>query len=230
MIDPDGGFEPPVNPIPPAIILLTLAIVLVEGALSLAEAGVVGGPRGLGWRLAALQDYGFSPAVLDWMITRSDYTLDLLRRFVTYPFVHGSFTQALFAGALLLALGKFVGDVFRTPATLVLFFGSTIGGALVFGLIASGTSPLFSAFTPIYGLIGAYTYVVWLSLGQSGQNQLKAFQLIGFLLGIQLVFGLIFGAGQMWIAELSGFVIGFGLSVLLAPGGWSALLAKLRQR
>lgn len=230
MIDPNGGFEPPVNPIPPVIILLTLMIALVEGTMTLAEAGFVGGPRGLGWRLAALQDYGFSPAVLDWIMTRGDYSFDLIKRFVTYPFIHGSFTQALFAGALLLALGKFVGDVFRTLPTLIVFFGSAIGGALVFGVLAGGTSPLFSAFTPLYGMIGAYTYVVWLSLGQSGQNQLKAFQMIGFLLGIQLVFGLIFGAGQMWIAEVAGFVFGFGLSVVCAPGGWTALLAKLRTR
>lgn len=230
MMNPDNGFEPPVNPIPPVVILLTLVIVIVEGAMSLAEAGVVGGARGIGWRMAALQDYGFSPAVLDWMIARGDFSLDLLKRFVTYPFIHGSFTQALFAAALLLALGKFVGDVFRTIPTLIIFFGSTICGALVFGVFAGSTSLLFSAFTPIYGMIGAYTYVIWLRLGHSGQNQMKAFQLIGFLLGIQLVFGLIFGGGQMWIAEITGFASGFVLSLVCVPGGWAALLTKLRTR
>jgi membrane associated rhomboid family serine protease len=50
------------------------------------------------------------------------------------------------------------------------------------------------------------------------------------LLALQLGFGLIFGAGQSWIAELSGFVAGFVLAVPLAPGGWTMLLARMRQR
>jgi len=226
--DPD--FEPPVNPIAPVIILLVLAMVLVEGALSLAEAGIVGGRTGIGWRIGALQDYGISPLVLDVMVTRSDYSFDLLRRFVTYPFVHGDFTHALFCMALLLALGKFVGDTFGSLKTLAVFVGSAVFGGLVFCLLARDSSALFGGYPPVFGLIGAYTYILWLTLGTAGKNQLAAFRLIGFLLALQLVFGLLFGSGQSWIAELAGFVFGFGLATLLVPGGWAALLGRLRQR
>ncbi|MEL6572058.1 MAG: rhomboid family intramembrane serine protease [Pseudomonadota bacterium] len=232
MIDPDrdGGFEPPVNPIPPLIILLTLVIVLVEGAFSLAEAGVVGGRTGIGWRIAALNDYGLNPQVWQVMLTRGVGDVDLLVRFAAYPFVHASFTQALFGAALLLALGKFVGEAFGGVATLVFFFGGTIFGAVVFCLLAPPTSPLFGAFTPIYALIGAYTYQIWLRLGHMGENQMRAFTLIGFLLGIQLVFGVLFGGGHMWIAELAAFVFGFAAATVLVPGGWAALLERLRER
>ncbi len=219
-----------VNPIPPVIIVLCLIVVGVELVLSAATAGFIGGPLGVGWRLMAMQDYAYSPAGLDRVVSVGDVSFDVIKRFVTYGFVHASFTQALFAAALLLALGKFVGDVFQTGAVLLVFFGSLVFGAIVFGLFVGGTIPLLGIFPAIYGLIGAYTYIIWLRMGQTGENQLQAFRLIGFLLALQLVFGLIFGSSPVWIAELAGFVFGFGISTVAAPGGWAALLVKLRER
>lgn len=219
-----------VNPIPPVVIVLCLIVVGVELILSAGAAGFVGGPLAIGWRLAAMQDYGFSPVVLDRMIEVSDFSFNIVKRFVTYGFVHAGFTQALFAAALLLALGKFVGDVFRATSVLIIFFGALISGAVMFGAFVGGSSPLLGIYPAIYGLIGAYTYIIWLRLGEDGGNQLHAFRLIGFLLAIQLLFGLFFGNSPVWIAELAGFAFGFGISALVAPGGWSAFLVKLRKR
>ena len=79
------------------------------------------------------------------------------------------------------------------------------------------------------GLIGGFTYLLWLRLGQLGAQQVRAFSLIGMLLGVQLVFGLIFGGSLDWVADLAGFVTGFLLSIVLVPGGWARLLARLRR-
>lgn len=222
--------ENPVNPISPVILALCLIAVAVELVLSAGHYRIMGGAEGIGWRLAALQDYGFAPGVLDWIVTRGDVSFGLLKRFVTYAFVQPDFTSALFGIALLLALGKFVGDVFHPAAVVILFVLTTAGGAVVYALLTTTEFPLLGLFPPVYGLIGAYTYVVWLTLGRTGQNQLAAFRLIGFLLGLQLMFGLIFGGGQSWIAELAAFVIGFAASTVLAPGGWTALLHRMRAR
>ncbi len=46
MQDPD--FHPPVNPLPPVVILLFLAIAGIEAGLSLGEAGMIGGPGAIG--------------------------------------------------------------------------------------------------------------------------------------------------------------------------------------
>lgn len=221
--------QSPFNTIPPVVIALFAVLMGIEIVLTMAQQGFIGGPAGLGWRVAAIGDYGFSPAVWD-EVVRGNWSVDILRRFVTYPFVHGSFTHALFAAVLFLALGKFVGEILNPLAVLGIFLFSTIAGAVVYGIIVSRNIALFGAYPPVYGLIGAYTYILWLRLGQLGQNQLLAFRMIGFLLALQLLFGLLFGGQPTWIADVAGFAAGLGLSVLVAPGGWSSFLARMRNR
>lgn len=220
--------ERPINDLPVVIVGLCLIAVAVELMLSAASAGVLGGPGGIGWRVQFVQEFSFVPGVIDAM-KAGDYGLGLLRRFVTYAFIHDGMTHMLFAGALLLALGKFVGDVFSTVNTLILFLITTVFGALIYGTLVTNNYPLMGLYPPVYGFIGAYTYIVWVRLGVMGESQIKAFQLIGFLLGLQLVFGLLFGSNPTWIAELSAFFVGFAASTVLAPGGWAAFLAKMRR-
>lgn len=220
--------QSPFNPIPPVVIVLCAIIIGVEALLSLGARGLIGGPQAIGWRLGAIQSYAFSPEILQWMIANGRWPQDQLLRFVTYPFVHGNFTHALFAGAMVLALGKFVGEVFRSWAVLVVFFGATMGGALVYGLLVSTSLPLIGAFPGVYGLIGGFTYLLWLQLGQEGGPQIRAFVLIAFLMGIQLVFGILFGGGLDWIADLAGFCWGFALSFVVSPGGFARLRGRLR--
>ena len=222
--------ESPINALPPLIIVLTLLIVGIEAVLQLANQGIVGGPRGVGWRISAIEQYGFSSAVLDRVLINNDYSFNMLKRFVTYPFINGQLTQVAFCAALTLALGKFTAEYYGSLKVLALYLVSSICGAIVFGLVVESRVPLYGGFPPVYGLIGAYTYALWLRLGKAGENQLLAFRLIGFLLLIQLIFGLFFGTGNQWIAELSGFAAGFLLSIILAPGGWTTLLNRMRQR
>ena len=56
---------------------------------------------------------------------------------------------------------------------------------------------------------------MWLKLGQMGAQQYRAFTLIGFLMGIQLFFGLVFGGNGDWLADVGGFAFGFVLSFFL---------------
>ena len=222
--------EMPVNPLPPVVIALFVAIMLIEAVLSLASQGLIGGAQGVGWRINAVQDYAFSPAVWEQVVERGDWSFDVIKRFVTYPFIHANFTHAVFGAALLLALGKFVGDVFHPLSVLAVFVVSSIVGAVVFGITVQVNLPLIGVYPAVYGMIGAFTYLMWLRLGQMGQNQYRAFQLIGFLMGIQLLFGLLFGGDKGWIADVAGFVTGLLLSPLVAPGGAAAFLRRLRKR
>ena len=218
----------PVNPVPPVVVALFLAIVLIEVAFYLGSKGLIGGPGAIGWRQAMAERYGFNGAILDWMMDNGRWPFEHVIRFVTYPFIHGGFTHAIFAGVMVLAIGKMVGEVFSSLATVLVFFASTIVGALAYGIILDERAWLIGAFPGVYGLIGAFTFLLWLRLGQMGARQVRAFSLIGFLLGIQLLFGLLFGGPSDWIADVAGFATGFLLSFVVSPGGWAKLRAKLR--
>lgn len=228
-MNPDYN-APPLNPLPPVVWLLALPIAAAEIVLSLGARGIVGGPEAMGWRLAALQDYAFLDPVFDWMLENGTYPPEYLLRFVSYPFVHGNFTHALIAIVFLLALGKFVGEAYRPLPFIAIFFGAVIVGAVVYGLAAGRNFPLIGAYPGIYGLIGAYTYLMWLTLGRMGENQFRAFTLIGILMGLTLIYSMLFGSSPWWIAEFTGFVTGLFLAPLVAPGGWRAFLNRLRRR
>ncbi len=222
-------YTPPVNPLPPVVVALVLFIMGIELAFTLGSRGLIGGPSAVGWRLDALQRYSFSPDIFDWMMQNGRWPLEHLMRFVTYPFVSGSFTQAIFVSVFVLAMGKMVGEVFGGIRMLIVFVFSGIGGALVYALLLDPAYPLVGGFPPVYGLIGAFTWLLWRNLSMVGENQARAFQLIAVLMGIQLLFGLLFGGTLDWVADLGGFATGFGLSFLLAPGAWAGIVNRIRR-
>ena len=127
-------------------------------------------------------------------------------------------------------MGKFVGEVFRWWALAVVFFGASIVGGLAYVFVPAIQAPLFGAYPAVYGLIGAFTFLLWVRLAGTGVNQFRAFSMIGFLLFVQLIFGVLFGGGWEWVADLSGFVAGFVLSFVVSPGGFGRVRERLRQR
>lgn len=225
----DDFTQPLMNALPPAVVALALAIFSVEAILFLGGHGLVGGPDAIGWRTAAVQDWSVFPPLVQWLVSTSGWTSPEMVRFVSYPFVHWNFTHAIFVIVFLLSLGKLVGDVFGNFAVLAIFFVSAIAGAAAFSMTGAA-SPLVGGYPAVYGLIGAYTFVLWVGYGQRGENQYRAFTLIGFLLGIQLIFGLIYGSNRDWVAELAGFGTGMLITPLLSPGALRRLLAHMRQR
>ncbi len=225
--DPNAS---PINALPPAVILLALPMVLVELAFSAGAQGFIGGAEGVGWRIAALERYAFFGPLFDLMLENWVWPLEHVIRLLTYPFVHLSFLHMIMALVFLLALGKLVGDVFGSVAVATIFFASAIFGAVVFALVTDDPTPLAGGYPAVYGLIGGYTFILWVRIGQTGGPQAQAFSLIAILMFIQLLFGLLFGAGLDWIADLAGFAAGFGTSILVSPGGWARMLARLRQR
>lgn len=225
-----GHDESPLNPVPTVVWALLLPMLAAEIVFQLGAAQLAGGPEAVGWRLGAMQQYGFFGQLLPLVLDPGAAPAGTMIRFVSYAFINASFTQFLFVAVFLLALGKMVASVFRAWAVLVVFLGSAAIAALVYGLIRGDAAVLVGGFPAIYGLIGAFTFILWMNLAHVGANPYRAFTLIGALLGIQLLFGILFGAAPDWIADLAGFVAGFGLSIVVSPGGWSRILARLRRR
>ena len=222
--------ERALNPIPPLILALFVVSMGVELMFQLGARGLIGGPSAIGWRQGAITDYAFQGQYGSFMVETGQLRPEFLIRFLSYPFVHGSFTQALISGVMLLALGKFVGEIMAPFAVFVLYVLSTIGGALAMWALGGSTDWLFGGFPPVYGLIGGFTYLLWVKLGAVGASQVQAFRLIAMLGALQFLFGVLFGFVPDWPADLGGFVFGFAVSPLLAPGGVSALMARIRRR
>ncbi|WP_376877412.1 rhomboid family intramembrane serine protease [Albirhodobacter sp. R86504] len=225
------GFDvSPVNPLPPVVWLLLLPIVAIEVVAALAGVGLVGGGNGIAFRQEMLAKFAYAPDMGRAMMEVGQWPFDYIMRGATYPFVHASFTHAMMVGVFILALGKMVGEVFAGWAVAAVFVASAIVGAIVYTLVPASNMPLIGGYPAVYGLVGAFTWLLWTRLGMAHANRMRAFSLIGMLLGIQLIFGVIFGGGWDWIAELAGFATGFGLSFFVAPGGFARALERLRQR
>jgi membrane associated rhomboid family serine protease len=184
----------------------------------------------VGWRLDALRDYAFFGPVLEAMIETGRWPLTEVARFVTYPFVHYGFTHMLMVMVFLLALGQDGGRgvLGRRGGRDLLRLGHC--GRAGLHVPDDDPTPLAGGYPAVYGLIGAYTFILWVRLGQQGAPQVRAFALIGLLLFVQLVFGLLFGSGQVWVAEVAGFCTGFALSFVVSPGGWARAVARMRAR
>ncbi|WP_166417000.1 rhomboid family intramembrane serine protease [Cochlodiniinecator piscidefendens] len=219
----------PVNPLPIVVVGLAMVMFAVEVVLGLGASGMVGGADAVGWRLGALETYGMPGELQSWIIANGQYRGEFLLRYLTYPFIQISFTSMLFVCVFLLALGKMVGELFSPISVLIIFFTSAIVGAIAYGTLGV-RAPLIGGFPAVYGLIGAYTFLLWVNLTVLGGNRGQAFTLIGFLLGVQLLFGLLFGGGYDWVADFAGFGTGFVLSFIVSPGGWGRVVAQLRRR
>jgi len=223
MFDPNSD-KSPFNELPPVVIALAIIIGGTEIMMQLASNGFIGGENGVGWRVDAIRSFGFYDPIFEYMRETGTYNWSTLSRFVSFPFVHFAFTHAAFAVVMILAIGKAVGDVFHPVSVIVLFVASSIIGALAYGLVGDSQYPLIGAYPAVYGFLGAFTWLLWLKAGATGDSRLKAFRLIGVLLALQLFYRVAFGGGNDWVADLAGFATGFSLSFVLAPDGRARIL------
>jgi membrane associated rhomboid family serine protease len=220
----------PFNALPPVVVALSAVIFGLEVLFQAATAGLLGGQGGVGWRLDAIRDYGIFDEIARYMWANGIYPPSELLRLVTYPLIHTGFVHAAFVVVFILAIGKMVAEVFSPLAFVVLFLGSAIAGAVGFVVLLDSPYPLVGGYPGVYGLIGAFTFILWTRESLRGGNRYRAFGLIGALLAIQLLFGVIQGEFGNVAADLSGFVAGFLMSFVVSPGGWRRALAKLRIR
>ena len=220
----------PFNALPPVVVALAAVIFGLELMFQAATAGLLGGPGGVGWRLDAIRDHGVFDEVARFMWQNGIYPPQELLRLVTYPLIHSGFVHAGFVVVFILAIGKMVAEVFSPLAFVAVFLVSAVAGALGFVALLDSPYPLVGGYPGVYGLIGAFTFILWSEAAIRGSSRYRAFGLIGALLAIQLLFGVLQGDFGNVVADLSGFVTGFLMSFLVGPGGWRRMLARLRSR
>ncbi len=225
---PPGVFQS----LPVVIVVLACLLAGIEAAFQLGAAGLIGGPLALGWRVEAMSALGFSAPLFEHLLTTRTADAGAMLRFVSYALVHQNLTHALFGLVLLVALGKAVAERFSQWAAAVVLIAGTLAGALAYGLFQDARALLLGIYPGVYGLLGAFTFALFIA-ADGGRSRVMAFRLIGVLLVLQLVFRLLFGGANDWIADLGGFVAGFALASVMGPQGamrMRRLRARIRHR
>jgi membrane associated rhomboid family serine protease len=226
MFNPNADAAP-INPLPKSVIILLCLVAFVEFILQLGERGLIGGSAAVGWRLELVRKYGFFDPIFELMRVNNNYNIHDLVRFFTFSFIHGSATHIIFILVFIAAIGKFVAEVYGDVILLIIFVFSGAIGALGYGVILNEDFLLIGGYPAVYGLIGAFTWVQLHILRQKKESGLKAFQLIGFFLVIQLVFKIVYSISHNdWLAEVIGFLTGFFIAFILSPVG-KQLLVKI---
>ncbi len=220
---------PVVNPIPTAILAILCGIGLVEVVLFFGFHGLFGKSGMAAERLFLIQNFGVPPDLANWMFETNNFSTNYVFRFIVYPFVNVSSLSVIFAVVLLLALGKMVGEIFSALSVILIWFLSTTLAAFFYSMSATNGQILVGSYPGVYGFVGAYTFVSWITLRLAkNRNQSQAFSLIVALMSVQLLFSFLFGTGQLWIADFAGFVVGFIISFFVTPGGIKSVLSILR--
>jgi rhomboid protease GluP len=220
----------PFNAMPRVVIGLAVVILGLEALFQAATFGFMGGAGGVGWRLDAIRDYAVFDEIATYMWTNGVMQPEQGIRLLSYPLIHTGMLHAGFVVVFVLAMGKMVAEVFSPWAFLAVFWGAAIAGGMGFVVFMDSPYPLVGGYPGVYGLIGAFTFLMWVEASARGGNRYRAFGLIGMLLAIQALFGVIEGQFGNVVADVTGFVAGFLLSFLLVPGGWRRFLARIRSR
>ena len=98
------------------------------------------------------------------MFETGNFSIDYVSRFIVYPFINLSGLSVVFAAVLLLALGKMVGEFFSSFSVILIWLLSTFFAAFFYSISATDEQILVGSFPGVYGFVGAYTFVSWITL------------------------------------------------------------------
>ena len=215
-----------VNPLPPAVIVLFLAVVIGEAYIAGAEAQLWGQ---FDARIGLIRQFAFLPEGFERALSAGVWQAELFWRMLTYPFVHAAVMQSILASVLILALGKFLGEILGNTAVFVIFGISSVFAALGYAQFTSSTYPLFGGYPPAYGLIGGFSFVLFSRAEGLLSHQLRAFRMLGILMAINISFSFFSSGPPLWVAELCAAAVGFISAALIQTGGLASLVAKFRR-
>jgi membrane associated rhomboid family serine protease len=200
---------------PPVVWGLTLVFIFFEALFQLSDAGIL--QQDMRWQVylrLAFFDLYFEGAR-----EGASVPLQFWATFLTHAFLHGGLLHLFMNTGIFLALGSMLAKGLGTQQFLVLFTVSAIGGALLFALISNPQGPLVGASGALFGFIGALKRWEWRWIAATGASSQKFWGTILGLAGINVVLALTFqGAEIAWEAHLGGFIAGWLIAPMLAPG------------
>lgn len=209
---------------PRAVWAIALAFIAVEGLLALSDMGILA--RGMrGW---AYDNFAFHAVFFRAIESGQSLPFKLYATFLTHAFLHGGFLHLGMNTAIFLALGAHLGRAIGGSATILLFLGCVIGGALGFGLLtvqAQQFIPMVGASGGIFGMLGAIKRWEWRFLRAHNLPKRRFWTTVLVFAGVNIVLSFGSGAaggGIAWEAHLGGFVVGWIAGGFVQPrnGQW----------
>ena len=204
------------NGAPPVVWAIASVFVLFELAFQLAEAGVLPFPD-LRWQVYLR--LAFFDVFFEGVMRGASVPSVFWSSLVSHAFLHGGPLHLFMNGAIFLALGGVLARSLGSVRFIALCLVTAIGGAVVFGLLADVQGPLVGASGVLFGFFGALKRWEWRWLAATGQSKRRFW---GSVLGLAAINVLLFFAYQggvvAWEAHLGGFVTGWLIAPILAPG------------
>lgn len=178
--------------------------VLAEGALQLADQGVLGLPR---LRSTAYEYFGFWPQLLrGW---QPNYAAQPFVMFLSYAVFHGGLMHLAFNMFALWSLGRVVAQDTGASGLITIYTAGVVGGAVLHGLMASGLQPMVGASGGLFGLAGALVGWAYANRHDLHGGVWLTIRAIGLLVAINVVMWWALDGQLAWQAHLGGFVAGW---------------------
>lgn len=157
---------------------------------------------------ALVYDYGaFWPGLLQgWA---GNYPSQPVLMFVTYAFLHGGALHLLFNMVTLCSLGRLVIDQAGQGGFLSIYLASTLGGALLYGVLSTTGQPMVGASGALFGLAGAILLWVWCAQPSLAQSIRATWRIYAFLIIYNVIMYYALDGGLAWETHLGGFAAGW---------------------
>ena len=195
-----------------SLIALIVICSLLEGALSLADLGLVGQGRIRG---LAYEYGGFWPGLLKgWA---ANYELQPYAMFLTYSFLHGGLTHLVINMITLWSLGNAVIERVGLLGFSMLYGTSVMGGAAGYALLAPGLQPMVGASGALFGLAGGLLAWLYVDRFTFRQGLLPVAQAVALLVVLNLVMWWAMDGLLAWQTHLGGFLTGWLVAMLIDP-------------
>ncbi|MEL7105150.1 MAG: rhomboid family intramembrane serine protease [Pseudomonadota bacterium] len=191
----------------------------LAGVLALIEGGIVLGAmlggRGAGLRSLALEYGAFWPGLLyDWV---PNYTGQPWGMFLTYAFLHSGPVHLVVNLITLFSLGRIVIARAGVAKFAALYGAAMLGGAIAFGLLATGPQPMVGASGALFGLAGAVLAWDYLDRFSERLSLWPVGRAMVLLLALNLVLWWAMDGLLAWQTHLGGFLAGWVMAMLLDP-------------
>jgi len=200
---------------PPIVWGLALIFIFFEALFQLSDSGVL--QQDMRWQVYLR--LAFFDLYFEGMLAGASVPFQFWTSFVTHSLLHGGLLHLFMNMAIFLSLGSILARGLGTYRFLALFVVSAIGGALLFALITDAHGPLVGASGALFGFIGALKRWEWRWLAATGASPRRFWGTILGLAAINLLLALMFqGVSIAWEAHLGGFIAGWLIAPVLAPG------------